>query len=234
MEFKTLDTIVNDILLVIRGSSPNRAETVSKRQIEDLVHQYRAFLLRRDIDANKKPNPDYIQEIPYVELKVIPVGGTDIIDNSLDTDEYIMRSKVKIPSTIDFSNKSGIVSIITPYGKQIQLIPEQRYSYQEYKTFTSRDPMAFLHEGYLYIVNAGALQFITLRGIFEVPPEVGNFVNPVTNQPIYTMDTKYPVPIDKVGVIRDLILSKVMQTEGTIPVDEVNDEKLEKVQVKTK
>jgi len=228
MEFKTLRTIVNDILLAVRGATPNRAEAISERQIEDLVHQYRAFLLRRDIDQNKRPNPDYIQEIPYLELEIVPIGGTDVMDHTLQTEEFMYKTVLPIPNTIDFSNKSGIVSIVTPYGKQIQLVPEQRFPYQRYKSFTNNGPIAFLRDNHLYILNIEGLQFITVRGIFEVPPEVGNFINPVTNQPVYTMDTKYPVPIDKVSVIRDLILQKVIGQEALTPSDEVNNEKLDK------
>ena len=71
MNFITLNTIITDLLLVIRGSKISDSETISKRQLEEWIHQYRSLLIKQDIDKGKMPNPDYIQEIDHLKLESI-------------------------------------------------------------------------------------------------------------------------------------------------------------------
>ena len=47
MQFITLRTITTDILNIIRGSNISDSEAISKRQVEDWIHQYRTILLLR-------------------------------------------------------------------------------------------------------------------------------------------------------------------------------------------
>ena len=47
---------------------------------------------------------------------------------------------------------------------------------------------------------------MTVRGVFEVPTEVINFVNPQTSQENYLLDEAYPIPSDKIPVLKEMIL----------------------------
>ena len=51
INFVTLNTIVNDLLNVVRSSKVSRSEPISKRQIEMWVHQYRAILIKQDLSS---------------------------------------------------------------------------------------------------------------------------------------------------------------------------------------
>ena len=85
----SLDKIVYDLLLIIRGSNVSQSEPISTRQLEEWAHQYRAVLLRRDLDKNRMPNPDYIQEIPNLALSA--VEGSEA--STIGSDCYIFRRK---------------------------------------------------------------------------------------------------------------------------------------------
>jgi hypothetical protein len=90
MEFVTLNTITTDLLEIVRQAKISRSEPISKRQLEAWVHQYRSLLLKRDLDKGKMPNPDYIQEIPAIELEVV-----DRADGSnIDTYTYMLKTKL--------------------------------------------------------------------------------------------------------------------------------------------
>jgi hypothetical protein len=223
MTFTTLNTITTDLLKVIRSSNIASSETISKRQLEDWVHQYRGLLLKRDLDKGKKPNPDYIQEIPQLSLTAVDMAGEDITSLGLTSGVYVYRTTLSIPKTIDLNFSSGFMYIGTPAGDEIQFIPEGRSKWQRYKKYTPTDVMCFLRNGYLYIVNSKALDFITLRGVFEIPSEVGRFVNPTTSQPYFNVDTKYPIPINMVPDLRNMILSKELKIEVASTTDIKND-----------
>lgn len=223
MNFVTLNTITFDILNIIRNSNIADTETISKRRLEDKVHQTRALLLKRDLDKGKKPNPDYIQEIGNLRLEKVDLSGDDITSLGLVTGSYIYRTTLEIPKTLDLNHSSGFTYIGTPAGDEIQFIPEGRSKWQRYKRYTSSDKLAFLRGGYLYIVNSKALEFITLRGIFEIPTEVGRFVNPITDQPYFGYDTKYPIPINMLQELKNIILQSEFKIELALPTDVTND-----------
>ena len=223
MTFVTLNTIVNDLIKLIRGSDVSDSEAISKRQVENWVHEYRAKLLKQDLDKGKRPNPDYIQEINYISLTPVDTGGDNLASGIPETEEYLLKSNLTIPNTLDLNFKSGFMHIGTPLGDEIQFIPEGRAKWQRYKKFTEREPMCFLRGNYLYVINNKPLHYITLRGVFEIPPEVGRFVNPNTDQPYYDLDTRYPIPIDMVPVLKQMILSQELKIESVSPADTSND-----------
>jgi hypothetical protein len=223
MEFVTLRTIVNDLLRIVRSSNIASSETISLRQIEDWVHQYRGVLLKRDLDKGKKPNPDYIQEIGNIRLIPIELVGDDVLDERNTTGTVIYRTSLEIPKTIDLNFTSGFTYIGTPTGNRIQLIPESRSEWQRYKKYTADDKLCFLRNGYLFVINSDALEFITVRGVFEVPSEVGRFVNPITEQPYFDLDSKYPIPINLIPVLKEMILQKELKIEVSSPTDNTND-----------
>lgn len=223
MTFTTLNTIIRDILDILRNSNVADSEVISKRRIEDKVHQVRALLLKRDLDKGKKPNPDYIQEIG--NMKVIPVemAGEDITDLGIESGVKVYRTELQVPKTLDLNFCSGFMYIGNTVGDEIQLIPEGRSKWQRYKKYTSSDKLAFLRNGYLYIVNPQALQYITVRGVFEVPTEVARFVNPITNQPYFDYDSKYPIPINMLTELKSIILQSEFKIELSAKTDVTND-----------
>lgn len=212
MQFVTLNTIINDLLLIIRGSNISRSEPISRRQIEDWIHQYRAVLLKRDMDKGKVPNPDFIQELPKLALEV------DTVNSSL------LRTVLELPRTINFNFKSGFTYIGTIDGTEIQYIPEGRNKWQQYKKYTPNNPLVFLKNSKLFIrPGTTEIEYITVRGIFEVPSEAARFVNPLTLLPYFNADSKYPIPNDLIPSLKEMILSKELQIEVSSPSDTKND-----------
>jgi len=221
IEFVTLNTIINDLLYIIRGSQVSSNEPISERQLENWVHQYRAMLIKRDLDKGKVPNPDYIQEIPM--LRLVSEDRVGSLSTTFQSGVHIFRTELKLPKTLDFNYKSGITAVQTAVGQEIQLIPQGRANWQQYKTYTANMPMAYLKDEYLYVINTGGLEFITIRGIFEVPTEVMNFINLYTTPTSGDLNTPYPIPISMVPVLKEMILKGELRIMVTQPSDQKND-----------
>jgi len=221
IEFISLRTIITDLLKIIRGSKISQSEPISERQVEGWVHEYRALLLKRDIDKGKMPNPDYIQEINGLVLTEEDVIGSDM--TGLTSNIYVFKTSLTIPNTIDFNHKSGIVYIGTLDGKEFQLVPQGRSSYQQYKKYTNNDTIAYLKNGYLYLLDSTPLKYINIRGIFEIPTKVSNFVNTVTTAVSSDLDDRYPIPANMLPVLKEMILKQELGIESKSPSDDKND-----------
>jgi len=220
MEFQSLPLIVRDLIRIIRGSIETQSETISDRQIEYWVHQYRALLLKQDIDKSKVPNPDYIQEIKGLHLTQIDI--TEI--SGIPIGKYILKSDLQLPKTIDCNFKSGFTYIGTAAGREIQYIPQSRANWQQYKTYTNNEPTVYLKNRYLYVINGDILEYIDVRGIFEIPTEVSQFVNPITGTPIYDVNTdKYPIPTSILPILKEMILKKELGIMTNSVSDVSND-----------
>lgn len=220
MEFQSLPLIIRDLIRIIRGSVEVQSETISDRQVEYWIHQYRALLIKQDIDKNKTPNPDYIQEIKGLHLS--PVDITEIPGKAIG--KYVLKTDLQLPKTIDFNFKSGFTYIGTANGREIQYVPQSRSIWQQYKYYTNNDPVAYLKNRYLYITSGDVLEYIDVRGIFEIPTEVSQFVNPVTGTPSYDVNTdKYPIPTNILPVLKEMILKKELGIMTNQPSDVTND-----------
>lgn len=219
MIFVTLNTIITDIINTARASQVADSEPLSKRRVEDWVHQYRAILLKRDLDKGKYPNPDYIQEISCVSLVEEDRTGAD---NSLSLGETIKRTSVPLPPTIDLNYKPGFTFVGNTVGDQIQFMPGFRARWQKYRKYTDEDPIAYLKNNYIYVENYTGT-FISIRGIFQIPTDLIDIVNSCTNQQVYEYDDPYPIPNHLLPALKELIFKNELGVELQAPSDIKND-----------
>lgn len=201
----TLRTIIYDLLNVIRGSQVTDDEPISENQIKMWIDQYRSLFIKRDLDKGKYPNPDYIQTIDDISLE---------FDSNLD--KY--RTSIDIPKTINLNHKSGLVFVGDTYGNQIQLVPESRVSWQQYKRFTRDSTLTFLRNERIYLHNQKGLDKISVRGIFESPSEAA-----IANGENFDLDSKYPIPSDILPSLKREILKGELGIEWKAPNDDTND-----------
>lgn len=220
MRFVSLNTIINDILQIIRSAEVNQSEPISRNQIEMWIHQYRALLLKQDLDKGKMANPDYIQEIPCIQLEEVNYSRNG---STLETEEVLYRTNIQLPKTIDLNHSSGYTYIGTVDGKEIQFISQTRSRWQLESKYTNREPVAYLENGYIYIQNANALSYIKVKGVFEVPSELVELTNPMTNTTVYTYDDAYPIPNNILPTLKQMILKQELNIESRNIADNTND-----------
>ncbi|HKL12806.1 MAG TPA: hypothetical protein VJ907_04295 [Halanaerobiales bacterium] len=208
IQFVTLNTITTDLLNIIRGAEVTQSEPISKRQLEAWVHEYRAKLLKQDLDKGKMPNPDYIQQIQALELEEV-----DESEGSIPSDIKTFRTKIQVPKTLDLNFKPGFMYVGTVDGREIQFVPESRSRWQKYNKYTGSDPVAYLKNGYIYTINDKYLRYLTVRGVFEVPPEVSHLNNPNETITDVTENSPYPIPINMLPTLKEMILKGELNIE---------------------
>jgi hypothetical protein len=218
--FVTLNTIITDILNLARGSKLTSAETISKKQVEFWIHQYRALLLKQDLDKGKMPNPDYIQELSSLELEDVDL----VNDRSLlITGKTISRTKLHLPKTIDLNFTSGILSVTSMENQEIELIPESRVEYIKYKKYAGLEPVCYIKNNHIYIISNYAITHINIKGIFEIPTEVDTLNNDQLDSINVSINDPYPIPINLLPVLKDMILKRELNTIISTPSDNIND-----------
>jgi hypothetical protein len=165
------------------------------------------------------PNPDYIQELPGLQLEVVDkADGVDLLSG-----KYWLRTVLQLPETIDLNFKPGFTYIGTIDGKEIQLVPEGRSSWQQYKKYTADDNIAFLRNRRLYLSTVTPIEHLSPRGIFEIPTEVMNFQNTHADYTFGGWDTKYPIPVNMIPVLKEMILKKELGITVQAYSDTTND-----------
>ena len=222
MVLNSLNAIIDDILLEIRNSDIAESESISRIQIEQWIHQYRALFIKQDLDKGRVVNPGYVQIITPFNMQAT---GT-----YADRLEYI--SVNDIPKTIDLHYRSGLLSVKDQNGRLIQVGTEFKARLQPNRKFTANDYIAYIKGDKLYAIKSlieqctdrvdhalDTLQFVELAGIFEDPTAVGKI-----NGECYDPDnTVYPVPANMIPVIKNTIFTKELAIMLAMPTDTSNN-----------
>ena len=66
--FNSLNSIIDDILLTYRDSKISESEDLSRIQVEQWIHQYRALLIKQDLDKGRDMNEQYLQTITPLHI----------------------------------------------------------------------------------------------------------------------------------------------------------------------
>lgn len=205
MKLNTLNTIIDDILLELRNSSVAESEHISRIQIEQWIANYRAVLIKQDIDKGRDINPMYIQTMPCIRL--------DKVDTVAGKIEY--KSNIELPKLIDFHFRTGLVYVKDMYGNLIQLGHETKMKYQRYRKYTCGDYIAYIKNNRLYIEGSdNQLEWVEIGIIAENPADLNECFDP---------DSEYPVPAHMIPVIKDMIFSKELNIMHQMPSDETNN-----------
>lgn len=205
MKLNTLNTIIDDILLELRNSSVAESEHISRIQIEQWIANYRAVLIKQDIDKGRNINPMYIQTMPCIHL--------DKVDTVAGKIEY--KSNIELPKLIDFHFRTGLVYVKDMYGNLIQLGHETKMKYQRYRKYTCGDYIAYIKNNRLYIEGSdNQLEWVEIGIIAENPADLNECFDP---------DSEYPVPAHMIPVIKDMIFSKELNIMHQMPSDETNN-----------
>jgi hypothetical protein len=219
VHYNSLNTIIQDLFDTIRNSNIAESENISKNMVEQWVHQYRSLLLKQDLDKGRYVNQTYVQEINGIivgpsntgSLVLRPMDGIDVF-----------VSEIKIPKTIDLQFKSGIISLTTIDGREIQVLPESRALRQFDRKWTKDDTVAFLKEDRLYLLSLEDLEMVNGKFIFEVPTEIGEVLT-INGYIDYNRNDVYHIPANLIPTMKEMILKReLMITIQQMP-DIVND-----------
>lgn len=202
IKFVTLNTITEDLLNTIRGAEIAVTEPISKRQLEDWVHRYRALLIKRDLDKDRLISPDYVQELVDLPVSLVSAG--------------IYETDDEIPNTVFRSQEDGFTWIGNG-DTEYQYMSGVRALWQQYRKWVADTPYAVLRN---HKIRTNVDGPITIRGIFENPMEAARFYGPHAN-----VDSYYPMPIALVPALKEMILKNELGIIIKAEADDTNDSK---------
>lgn len=205
MTFFSLNTIIDDILLQYRNSEISESEKLSRYQIEQWVHYYRALLIKQDIDKGRTINPEYVQIVGPLHISKI--------SNCALSFNY--KSDEKLPKFIDLHYTSGITAVKDMNGNLIQLGTETKAKYQIDRKYTCKDYIAYIKGGYLFILGPEHLEYVQVEGILEDPTSLGDCFD-------YD-ETPYPIPANMIPILKQMIFEKELGIMIKMPSDISNN-----------
>ena len=205
MKFNSLNTIIDDILLLLRNNNISESENISRVQIELWIHQYRALLIKQDLDKGRDINPDYLQSIGPMHISKVSncAGGYNYISDD------------ELPKFIDLHYGTGLSSVKDMSGNLIQLGTETKAKYQTSRKYTCGDYIAYQKNKHLYILGPEHLEYVAVEGILEDPTQAGKCFD--------RDDTPYPIPANMIPTIKDMIIKKEFNLLLTVPTDTTNN-----------
>jgi hypothetical protein len=181
--------------------------------------------MRNEYNRNRSIDPYVLQDLSCLELELV-----NPIDCCIDVPSEckVLRTKKVIPNTIELYFTKGIATIGSPdiLKPRFVLIDYSRAPYIGNGRTTQKAVYAFMYNQYLYVVSKDAsvslLKYITVRGIFEDPTELTDYVNCVDGKPCYKSSDPYPINMWMWEYIKPQVLQQLMQ-KGAMPLDNNND-----------
>jgi hypothetical protein len=193
----------------------------------DLINEQRALWLRNEYNKNRSIDPYVIQTLGCAELELV-----NPIQCCVNTPAGcpVLRTKKKIPNTIELYFTKGITSIgaadITK--PRFVLIDYSRVPFVGHGRTTAKSIYTFIYDQYIYVFSkdpsVNLIKYITIRGIFEDPTSLGDFINCTTNDKCWSPYDPYPINQWMWAYIKPYILQQLMQKGTMVYDDAVNAE----------
>ena len=190
-----LPELIQNIKSTLYNSRVPNTTLLDNRQIIYWINKQRALWLKREYNQLRSPQQNEKQVLNDIELKVYKniVYPINIITHTL------MRSKLKIPRTIQYNISDGVLGVFGKDRFDIVLNYTDRNSviYKGNGVFNRKQIFVFKDNDYLWLKYANNLdksrivKNVVLEGVFENPLEVDEFNN--TNDNIYEGIDEYPV-----------------------------------------
>lgn len=203
----SLNNIIDDILLTVRNNNIGESEHLSRIQIEQWIHTYRAYLIKQELDKKDitELDPEFIQTIEDVHL--------DEVYNIYGNQEFV--SDMELPGLINFKNKPGVVCVRDKVGNIIQIGNRTKAKFQKNRRYSCGDYIAYVRNNRVYIDGANdLLEYIDIDIIAEDPTKMDNCYDP---------NSEYPVPDRMIPTIKDMIFTKELNIMLSMPSDNTND-----------
>jgi hypothetical protein len=195
----------------------------------DLTNQQRALHIRNEQNKRSRTFDDTIvQTIGCLPMKVV---NSVLCCGEELTDCVILRSVSKLPDTVEFHDKDGIISVGSPQltHKKLNHVDYQTIPYRGSNKISAKEMFSFIMDGYLYLYSKRTdvlvVKYVMVRGVFEDPLALEAFQCSETDaSPCFNkLTSDYPMSswmwesLVKPGVLRQLM------TELGIPKDTSND-----------
>ena len=226
----TLNEIAYNLLNLVRGGRSNHDESISLDQIKFNIKYYRAMFIRRDYSKNGFISRHIEQDLGCIEI--IKVDASKCC--SLPISCAVYRTTKKIPKTIRFNFEEAITHVgdVTGTGT-IPFVHSNHVQFLPYDKYTKLKMKSYMIEDYIYIYNANGLEFINVRGVFEDPQRINDFLECADGGCYSDDEHEYPIPMDMITRINQGILSGELQMLSGSFTDTANDRAVDPQAIKS-
>lgn len=204
----SLNQIAYNVLNALRGGRSSNNDHISTDQIKFIIKYWRAIFIRRDQERNFNRFSSFEQSIGLVPLK----------EESIDINLYLYKTDLQIPTPVRLKDGHAI-TYVSIDEKQIPFVDFNRHEWSTYNKYTSKKPEAYYSGGYIYVKSHSYIEEAEIRGIFEDPEDVFDFVNASSPTAIYDANSPFPMPLDMV----DQIMSGILNGTLNLAAQTLND-----------
>ena len=214
----TLRYLVSDVRNIAGSGENNYSFRISDEQFAFWIHEIRSMLISQAIGKRQDISDVWVQAISCMELELVDSSDCCIIT----TDCYILKTKQKLPITIETALDNTILRITTPTGDIIAKANPFKAKYNSYNKYTSNKPQWYLQNGYLYITSELLLEYINVFAIFENPEELIGFSS-CNGSNCFSWDSPYPCSLKMANDITNIIMQTKVVPFLQMPQDTSND-----------
>lgn len=218
----TLDHYAYNIRNIARGGQGNSDdERLNIRQIRFWINGYRASGMFQTTDYGKDIHPQLEQD-----LGVIPLQEVDKADsNCPKVDWGCTIKKIQIPTLIDFPDLRAL-TFIGKIDKVSAFISSNSHTANQkrHTRFGNILSRAYIIGKNVYFIlseNDSELEYVNVRGIFEMPEDVVTYPTEGCEQKCYDpAEDDYPMP----QRLYEFVLKSILRNELNWSEQAVNDE----------
>lgn len=214
----TLNEIASDIRNIASSGKENYSMRIEDENIFFWINEARSKFISEALIKREQLSDIWLQTISCLEM--IQVDESECC--FITTGCYVLRSKEKLPPTIETNNDNSIVKVVTATGLIIDKGNAFNNLYVAHNKYTAKKPMWYLQNGYLYITNEQLIDYLTVYALFEDPSDLADFIN-CSGDTCFSIDSPYPCSLKMANDITNYVIrAKVLPFYSTIP-DKSND-----------
>jgi len=205
------NTSLNELvyeLLELRRSYLKETDPIPKRLVVDWIQSQRARLLEQKY---KKPmtsiDDHFVQDLGAILMEKYL---SNIVDPQVENYDYLYRTSIDIPRTIESYNGTGLFSRIGPVDRlsdHYQITTYNKALTSGYGKFNYNTIYAFVLGDRVHLQSNGGLHFtvkyLDIRGVFQDPIAAA-----LIKDPTWTYDDDYPINKEMIDQLKVLIIKE--------------------------
>lgn len=235
MTYISLESIIDDILLLVRNNNISESEDLSRAQIALWVDAYRRRLWKEKLDAVKEryKNNQYYDIEDLVDNEVLRIkekGPLELepVESNDDQPTFTKRTIATLENV--FNNSEGsILAIHDQSGENIQYMNHIKRHYQYWRRYTFGEMTAYyMDDKHVYVQglqDMDHLKYIWVLAIYEESEDEGTDDEDQTDPD----ESDIKIPAWMVPHIKELILRNDLAFMLNRPSDDSNNATLASV-----
>jgi hypothetical protein len=188
----------------------------------DIINEQRSLFVRNEYNRTREVDPN-IQQSYCDDLELVDPHNCPCADIPVGC--KILRTKRKVPNTIEFHHSKAITSVgpVVITARRFTLIDYDRVPFIGNGRTTANTVYAFLYDQYIYIISKNPVKLllkkIAIRGIFEDPTAIAEFIECSENNICWTPDDPYPMNQWMWAYVKPQVMQQLLQ-KRQLPQDD--------------